>query len=318
MKTADNVKTRIQMRQNNQSDPRLIFKIINIPNILFIFLLYMTTRPSVVPTKPAFMYIIVVCLIELYFVIGYIIRHKLACHDISCILCIFLSIWAIVTKAGKAKTLLVMPMENVFYVFYTHWEEMLQGLVSSLNLVVKGLLLALVSAVILGVLIGWVTRLNQAILPIVRIISPIPALAYTTYVVAAAPNFKCAEIIIIFLAIFWPTFSRVISTVGTMDKKILNSAKVLNLGTFTMLVEIVYPYVLPSVLRQLPSALSTAFMCLTGAEMIGASVGLGYFIRKYAEYANYTNVLAGIIFMGIVVTLLSFIVRWIQKIFIKW
>lgn len=52
------------------------------------------------------------------------------------------------------------------------------------------------------VLIGWVTRLNQAILPIVRIISPIPSLAYTTYVVAAMPNFRVSEIVIIFLGIF--------------------------------------------------------------------------------------------------------------------
>ena len=71
-------------------------------------------------------------------------------------------------------------------------------------------------------------------------------------------------------------------------------------------------------LRYLPSSLSTAFMCLTGAEMIGASSGLGFFIRKYAEYANYTNVLAGIIFMGLVVTMLSSLVKLVQKKFIKW
>jgi len=293
-------------------------KVLNIPNVLFALLIYMATWPSVMKTKPAFMYVIVISLIEMYFVIGYLIKNRRSCHDISCILFSFFAIWAYVTKTGGSHSLLVMPMENVFYVFYTHWSEMLTGLLSSLNLVAWGLTLAVVCATVLGVLIGWVTRLNQAILPIVRIISPIPALAYTTYVVAAMPNFRVSEIVIIFLGIFWPTFSRVISTVGTMDKKIIDSARILNVNTASMLKDIVFPYVMPTVLRNLPSSLATAFMCLTGAELIGASSGLGYFIRKYSEYANYTNVLAGIIFMGIIVTLLSLLVRMIQKRFIKW
>ncbi len=295
-----------------------LFKILNIPNVLFVLILYMASWPSVVKTKPAFMYLIVMCLIEVYFIVGYLIKKRQACHDISCILFAFFALWAYATKTGRVQSLLVMPMENVFYVFYTHYEEMLTGFLSSLNLVLWGLALGVVLATVLGVLIGWVTRLNNAILPIVRIISPIPALAYTTYVVAAMPNFRISEIVIIFLGIFWPTFSRVISTVGTMDKKIIESARILNVSTAGMLKDIVFPYVMPTVLRHLSNALSTAFMCLTGAELIGASSGLGYFIRKYSEYANYTNVLAGIIFMGIAVTLLSFITQWIQRKFIKW
>ena len=295
-----------------------LFKILNIPNVLFVLILYMASWPSVVKTKPAFMYLIVMCLIEVYFIVGYLIKKRQACHDISCILFAFFALWAYATKTGRVQSLLVMPMENVFYVFYTHYEEMLTGFLSSLNLVLWGLALGVVLATVLGVLIGWVTRLNNAILPIVRIISPIPALAYTTYVVAAMPNFRISEIVIIFLGIFWPTFSRVISTVGTMDKKIIESARILNVSTAGMLKDIVFPYVMPTVLRHLSNALSTAFMCLTGAELIGASSGLGYFIRKYSEYANYTNVLAGIIFMGIAVTLLSFITQWIQRKFINW
>lgn len=305
-------------RYENGRELRPIFRLLNIPNVLFVLLLYMASLPSVVKTKPPYAYLVVLVLIELYFVVGYLIRRRVACHDISCILFAFFTIWAYVTKTGTAHSLLVMPMENVFYVFVTHWSEMLTGLSSSLKLVAWGMITATVLAVVLGVLIGWVTRLNQAILPIVRIISPIPSLAYTTYVVAAMPNFRVSEIVIIFLGIFWPTFSRVISTVATMDRKIIDSARILNVSTVGMLKDIVYPYVMPTVLRNLSSSLATAFMCLTGAELVGATSGLGYFIRKYAEYANYTNVLAGIIFMGIVVTLLSFLVSFLQKRFIKW
>ena len=207
------------------------------------------------------------------------------------------------------------PMENVLYVLYSHRGELLKGLVSSLELMLWGVTIALASSVVFGILVGWFTRPREAIMPIVRVISPIPALAYTTYVVGCMPSFKSSSIVVIFLSVFWPLFSQVIRTVGTMDRRIIESARVMNVAALHDK-GYVYPYVCPRC-SYLPSSLSTAFMCLTGAEMIGASSGLGFFIRKYAEYANYTNVLAGIIFMGLVVTMLSSLVKLVQKNFIK-
>lgn len=289
-----------------------------LPNFLFLAILYISAMEPLVKTRPPHVYLAVMLMIELYFIIGYIILKQRRCHDISSILLAFFVIWGYTTKTGTAHKILMPPMENVFYVFYSHWQEILTGLASSMYLIVWGFSFALVSAVILGIVIGWIARLRQAILPIVRIISPIPALAYTTYVVAAMPNFRTASIVVIFLGVFWPTFSLVINTVGNMDKKIIDSARILNINTPTMLKYIVFPYVLPSVLRNLSSTLATAFMCLTGAELIGASTGVGFFIRKYSDYANYTNVLAGIIFMGVAVTSLNVIVRAVQKKFITW
>ena len=48
-------------------------------------------------------------------------------------------------------------------------------------------------------------------------------------------------------------------------------------------------------------AVANAFMVLTAAEMIGATSGLGYFVRYYADFADYTRVIAGIIIIGLVV-----------------
>lgn len=300
----------------NRRNP--IFKIVSIPNILFAAILYMITLAPLVKTRPPWMLLFVIILVELYFVIGYLVQGKRRCHDISCILFAFFAVWQYATKTGSAHSLLMPPMENVLYVLFSHRVELFNGLASSLELIVWGLGTALVGAVVFGILVGWFARLREAIMPIVGVISPIPALAYTTYVVGFMPSFKSSSIVVIFLGIFWPLFSLVIRTVGTMDKRIIDSAKVMNVDSVTMIKDVVYPYVLPTVLRFLPSSFATAFMCLTGAEMIGASAGLGFFIRKYAEYANYTNVLAGIIFMGIAVTVLSYLIKLAQRRFIKW
>lgn len=58
-------------------------------------------------------------------------------------------------------------------------------------------------------------------------ISPIPPLVYTPYVVAVMPTFKIASIFVIFSAVFWPTFQTMIARVSGMDPKIIQSAKVI-------------------------------------------------------------------------------------------
>ncbi|WP_279011266.1 hypothetical protein [Synergistes jonesii] len=64
--------------------------------------------------------------------------------------------------------------------------------------------------------------------------------------------------------------------------------------------------------------LSTSFLLLTTAEMMGASSGLGYFIKNYSDYANYTNVIAGIILIGIVVSVLNVFLSFAERCLIKW
>ena len=74
----------------------------------------------------------------------------------------------------------------------------------------------------------------------------------------------------------------------------------------------------PEVLKGLRVSLTTAFLMLTFAEMLGASSGIGYFISNANNYANYTNVVAGIIVCGVVVTVLSFATAWVQRRFTTW
>ena len=61
-----------------------------------------------------------------------------------------------------------------------------------------------------------------------------------------------------------------------------------------------------------------AFLCLTGAELLGARSGLGFFVKKFSDYADYTKVIAGIIVMGIVVTLIELGIKQLEKKCIKW
>ena len=54
------------------------------------------------------------------------------------------------------------------------------------------------------------------------------------------------------------------------------------------------------------------------AELMGATHGMGYYVQNSITYANYTHAVAGIFVIGIVVTILNFLVGKLQKWAIRW
>lgn len=295
-------------------------RLLLIPNILFAILMVMVLQPAPEGRKfeSPLAFIIVILLAEVFYLWSVIRKESRAAGDIATVIFIFFLFWEYITKYGNAHTVLMPSLENVFHVFVVDYADMLEGLVSSLKLLGIGVSLALILGIGLGIFVGWIQRLREAAFPIAKVLSTIPPLVYIPYVVAIMPTFKMASVFVVFSGVFWPTFMYVINYIAGIDKKILDSARTLNVTTPTMIFKIILPYIFPGIIRNLALSISSAFMCLTGAEMIGASSGLGYYVQKAANFINYPKVLAGIIFIGVVVTFINKFVVFLEKKFVKW
>ncbi|UWG97612.1 MAG: ABC transporter permease subunit [Candidatus Dehalobacter alkaniphilus] len=239
--------------------------------------------------------------------------------DIVILVWLFLLVWELlVTQLNLMHPVLVPAPEDVFHVFRTQYQTLLEGVVSSLELLLIGFFLGLSLGVILGLPAGWIPRLRDVFYPIANVLAPIPPVVFAPYLIAIMPTFRSASALVILLGIFWPTFLGMIIRVGSIDSRILESARVLNVDNRTMVLKILFPYVLPGVVSGLKVSLTTSVMMLTFAEMMGATKGMGFYIINYTHYANYTNVVAGFIVVGVVVTFLNWIVNIIQTKAIKW
>ena len=290
-----------------------------ISSILFVIILSLILGlPAQVAYKSSTEFVAAVVIIEIVYIIAYLKTKKKSMSDVVSVIYILLIIWEVVTKLQIAHPVLVPAPENVFAVFNTNAKDMLEGACSSMILLVQGILYAMVLGIFGGLFVGYVPRLRDTFLPITRVISSIPPLVYTPYVVAVMPSFKSASVFIIFSAVFWPNFTSMIARVGSIDKKIIDSAKAMDLSLFSMLFKIILPYSLPDVIGRLSGSVTSAMLCLTGAEMLGANSGLGYFVKKYSDYADYKRVIAGIILIAVVVTIINILIKALQKKVIKW
>ena len=228
-------------------------------------------------------------------------------------------IWEIFTSVlDLAHPVLVPAPENVFFVFVDQWKTMLLNISYSMRLLLGGMILGLGGAVVLGLFCGWNKRLKAFAYPIANVLAPIPAIVISPYLVAIMPTFRSASLVVVFLGVFWPQFLGIINRIASIEPEILDSARMMRLSQPVMLFRVILPYIIPGILTGLKVTMTTSVLMLNFAELMGATHGMGYYIQNSIVYANYTRAVAGIIVIGIVVTILGSIVGWIQKRFIKW
>lgn len=287
-----------------------------LPHLLFLVLVFLILQPSVEGTKSYTAFLIIVIAVEAALLAN---RKKKAAIDIGIIVFAALIFWEYITaKVGVKDAMLYPAPENVFNIFVTDYEKILEGVGSSLRLMGLAFALALFFGVGLGLIVGLSDRLSSTVMPIVRVISPIPPIIYSPYAVALLPSFRAASIFVITMTIFWSIFMNMVLSVRQIDRKIMDSARTLNLNQSSMILHVLLPYSLPGIINSVSVSVSTSFLVLTAAEMIGATSGLGWYIKYNADFANFTKVIAGIFVIGVVVTVLNALISLVKRLLIRW
>ncbi len=239
--------------------------------------------------------------------------------DIVGFIFVLLTLWSLATAKFNVLNDLLFPAPGkVLHQFAEDREKIIINIKSSLGITVKGFLLAAAAAIPLGLFLGWNARLGGAATYISKFFSSIPPIVYIPYGIALLPTFRSVSVFVIFLATFWPVFAGTMSGVMHVDQRIIDSAKVLNVPKPEMLFSVILPAALPQIFLGCNQGLSVSFILLTSAEMIGARDGMGYYVKYYSDFGDYTRTITGLLVIGIVVIGVTFLFNLLQKRMLKW
>ena len=231
----------------------------------------------------------------------------------------FLILWTLATsKLNLLNPSLFPPFGKILAQFGTDWQKILINIKSSVGIILQGFLLACAVAVPLGLFLGWAARAGNAATYLSKFFSSIPPIVYIPYGIALLPTFRSVSVFVIFLASFWPVFAGTMSGVLNVDKRIMDSAKVLNVSKPELLFQVILPASLPQIFLGCNQGLSVSFILLTSAEMIGARDGMGYYVKYYSDFGDYTRTITGLLVIGIVVIGVTFLLNLFQKRLLKW
>lgn len=175
-----------------------------------------------------------------------------------------------------------------------------------------GYVLAVVTAVGAGLLLGRSKIIWQIIDPIIQVLRPISPVAWSPFVVLAFGIGDAPAIVIIFIAAFFPVLLTTVKGVKNIEPHYMKLAENLQFSKLDLYKKVIFPAALPSIMNGLHLALGSAWIFLVAGEMVGAQSGLGYLIVDARNMLHLPNVLAGIVVIGVCGYLLDRFISYIQ------
>lgn len=234
--------------------------------------------------------------------------------DVATVLEGFLLAWQAATaNLGWLDPVLFPTPETVIRLFFAELPDMARGMLSSLYLLGTAYALALATAIPLGLVVGGSRRLREAADPFCKVLSAIPPIVYIPYAIALLPSFSAASIFVIWSGAFWPVFVSTIAGVVNIPATLLDSARMLHLRRRVFVFRVLLPGATPSILTGASLGLIFSFLLLTAAELIGATEGLGWYVKNYSDFADYGKVIVGIVFIGLVITAITAVFKRLER-----
>lgn len=299
-------------------------RFLRVTNILFVVLMLVQLLPDKVSGETHTTYLIgfAIVLEVLALAASILSKNENGLNlslDIIGFLYALIIVWTLVTaKFNVLNEALFPPLGKVLWQLIQDIGKIYVNIKSSLEIIAQGYLLAVVIAIPLGLFLGWSVRLGNAATYISKFLGSIPPIVYIPYGIALLPTFRSVSVFVIFLATFWPVLASTMSGVLNVDKKTIDSAKVLNVSKPTMLFSVILPAALSQIFIGCNQGLSVSFILLTSAEMIGAQNGMGYYIKQYSDFGDYTRTIVGLLVIGAVIMLISFLFNKLQEYLLRW
>lgn len=185
------------------------------------------------------------------------------------------------------------------------WRLLVSGaifpeIVASSTRVLVGFCLATLAGGALGLLLALRANIGQYASPILELLRPIPPIAWVPLAILIFGLGNGAAYFIVFIGTFFPIFTNTYFGARSLPKVLQNTCESYEIKGFTYLFRILFFYSLPFMFTGLKIGMGMAWMSVIAAELVGVQGGLGYFIQYNRLLLNIDNVIAGMLFIGLV------------------
>jgi NitT/TauT family transport system permease protein len=187
--------------------------------------------------------------------------------------------------------------------------------VASLFRVTWGFVLAAIIAIPAGLAIGWYTRAEMALNPVIQILRPISPLAWIPLAILWFGVGDVSAVFLIFLGCFFPLLLTSINAVKNIPSVYINAGRNFGMKPGMLIYRVLYPAVAPQLIIGVRITLGVAWLVVVASEMIAVDSGLGFLIVDARNAGNrYDLVVAGMVVIGIIGLLLDTAIRSLEKV----
>ena len=183
----------------------------------------------------------------------------------------------------------------------------------SIARVLLGFCLAALVAVPCGFLIGMSPLVYRALDPFIQVLKPISPLAWMPLALFTLKDSNVSAIFVIFVCSIWPMLINTAFGVASVRREWLNVASTLEVSPLRKAAAVILPAAAPTIMTGMRISIGIAWLVIVAAEMLVGGTGIGYFVWNEWNNLSITNILSGILAIGLVGMLLDILFSRLQK-----
>jgi sulfonate transport system permease protein len=233
---------------------------------------------------------------------------------------IFLAIWELAPALGLVPASVLPPPSVLPNAFLRELSSgvWLSSVLTSLSHYLAGLVLGCLLGVCLGIATGLWSALDASLAWVIRILRPIPGLAWVPFAILWFGIDATAAIFIIGVGVFWISYFAAHAAVQSVDRDLIEVAEAFGFRRADQkLIKVILPAAAPGILAGLRTALGQAWMAVVASEIFGVP-GLGQRMMQAANLLAsdivviYMATMAALygLFDGGFVAFQSWLLRW--------
>lgn len=224
----------------------------------------------------------------------------------------------ITSKYALLPVLFFPCLDRVFGVFVTDYELLIQCILASGQLLLRGFLAGGILGFLTGILIGFNKKASYWISPFMKFVGPIPPTSWSPLVLSLFTTTYSASVFMVALAVWFPITLMTSSGIQNVNNSYFEVASTLGSGKLNRIFKVAVPAAMPSIFLGIFYATCSAFVTLVTAELLGADAGLGWYLNWEKSMMLYANVYAGLILIAVICTLVITLVFKIKDQVLVW
>ncbi|MCW2275821.1 ABC transporter permease subunit [Rhodoblastus acidophilus] len=213
---------------------------------------------------------------------------------------LFFTLWQATTaKFALLPQPFFPPPHALVEVFADDWPKLWESVVASIRLELLGFVAGALAGFVVGVSLGWSRAFGYWVHPVMRLIGPMPSIAWLPIAFFAFPSSFSASIFLIGLTTGFPVAVLTWSGVASVNAAYYDVARTLGASRAFLIFKVAIPAALPHVFVGLFMGLGASFAVLVTAEMMGVKAGLGFYLQWAQGWASYANMYAALLVMSL-------------------
>lgn len=184
--------------------------------------------------------------------------------------------------------------------------------------VLAGVSAAYITAIPLGLMIGWRKTFSDLAFPTLEFLRPIPAPAYLPLAILLLPWSEASVAFIPFINAFFPVLLNTITGVKIIDRDYFRAARCLGSSPKQIFWHVVLPGALPSISSGCAIGMGVGWMGAVVGEMITGKWGLGYRIWESYILIRYPLIVCGMVAIGVLGFASAVLIRYVSAKLIPW